>query len=106
MRPTTMKERVGSNRERVLRALLPLLVLGASVALWHLVVRIYDIPPYVLPGPLLVLSTLVSDWEVLSTSLLATLATTLQGFVLAAVGGVLLAVIFNQSRLIEYSFYP
>jgi NitT/TauT family transport system permease protein len=76
------------------------------VALWHLVVRIYDIPPYVLPGPLLVLSTLVSDWEVLSTSLLATLATTLQGFVLAAVGGVLLAVIFNQSRLIEYSFYP
>jgi NitT/TauT family transport system permease protein len=35
-----------------------------------------------------------------------TLATTLEGFLLAAFGGVGLAIIFNQSRLIEYSLYP
>jgi NitT/TauT family transport system permease protein len=92
--------------ERVLRILLPILVLAAGVALWHLVVRLYELPPYVLPGPLLVFSTLVSDWPVLSASLLVTLATTLEGFLLAAAGGVGLAIIFNQSRLIEYSFYP
>ena len=86
--------------------LLPVLVLAASVALWHVIVRAYDIPSYVLPGPSLVFSTLVSDWAVLSASLLVTLATTLQGFALAAIGGVGLAVIFNQSRLIEYSFIP
>ena len=68
--------------------------------------RIYEIPPYVLPGPRLVFSTLVSDWEVLSASLLVTLATTLEGFMLAVIGGVGLAVLFNQSRLIEYSLYP
>ena len=59
-----------SRSERWLRILLPIVVLAAGVALWHLVVRLYDLPPYVLPGPLLVFSTLVSDWPVLSASLM------------------------------------
>jgi NitT/TauT family transport system permease protein len=100
------KEDMHPLRDRLLRILLPVLVLAVGVALWHLIVRFYDIPPYVLPGPLLVFSTLISDWAVLSASLLGTLATTLEGFLLAAFGGVGLAIIFNQSRLIEYSLYP
>jgi NitT/TauT family transport system permease protein len=32
--------------------------------------------------------------------------TTLEGFLLAVGGGVALAILFNQSRLIEYSLYP
>jgi NitT/TauT family transport system permease protein len=79
-------------------------VLGVFV--WEGVVRFYDIPPYVLPSPWLVFSTLVSDWSVLAPSLVVTLTTTLEGFVLAVIGGVGLAVLFNQSRLIEYSLYP
>ena len=100
------KEDAGPLRERVLRILLPIAVLIALVLVWHAVVQVYAIPPYVLPGPLLVLSTLVSDWAVLWDSLLVTLATTLEGFLLAAFGGIALAVLFNQSRLIEYSLYP
>ena len=42
----------------------------------------------------------------LSGSLLVTLTTTLQGFLLRSIGGVGLAVLFNQSRLVEYSLYP
>ena len=37
---------------------------------------------------------------------LVTLTTTFEGFLLAAAGGVGLAVLFNQSRLVEYSLYP
>ena len=92
--------------DRVLRVLLPIAVLALGVVLWELVVRVGDIPPYVLPSPRLVFSTLISDWAVLSASLLVTLTTTLEGFLLAAAGGVGLAVLFNQSRLIEYSLYP
>jgi NitT/TauT family transport system permease protein len=76
------------------------------VVLWDQVVRFYAIPPYLLPGPGLVFATIVSDWAVLSSSLVVTLMTTLEGFLLAVVGGVGLAVLFNQSRLIEYSLYP
>src|SRR5205814_915337 len=38
--------------------------------------------------------------------LLATSATTLEGLALAIAGGIGLAVLFNQSRLIEHSLYP
>jgi NitT/TauT family transport system permease protein len=81
-------------------------VLAAGIALWELVVRINNIPPYVLPGPGAVFRTLVSDWPVLSQSLLTTLATTLEGFVAAAIGGVALALLFNQSKWLEYSLFP
>jgi NitT/TauT family transport system permease protein len=60
----------------------------------------------VLPGPGLVARTLVDDWGILSDSLVATLITTFEGFALAVIGGIGLAVVFNLSRLVEYSFYP
>jgi NitT/TauT family transport system permease protein len=53
-----------------------------------------------------VFSTLVNDWSLLWASLIVTLVTTFEGFLLAAVGGITLAVLFNQSRLVEYSLYP
>src|SRR5213075_742489 len=89
-----------------LRILAPAGVLALGIVLWDLVVRINGIPPYILPSPGLVLSTLFSDWPILWSSLLATLATTLEGLALAVAGGIGLAVMFNQSRLIEHSLYP
>jgi NitT/TauT family transport system permease protein len=93
-------------RERMLRIALPILVLVLVLVLWEAIVRIENIPPYVLPSPSLIFRTLIDDWDLLSQSLLVTLATTIEGFVLAAVGGVGLAVLFNQSRALEYSLYP
>ncbi|HEY6022982.1 MAG TPA: ABC transporter permease subunit [Pseudolabrys sp.] len=92
--------------ERALRIGLPVLVLAAGIVIWDLVVRAFAIAPFVLPAPGLVLSTLVADAGLLWTSLLVTLLTTFEGFVLAAFGGIGLAILFNQSRLLEYSFYP
>jgi NitT/TauT family transport system permease protein len=92
--------------EDVLRFALPIIVLGLGILVWELVVRLKGIPPYVLPAPSLVFATLVSDWSILSESLAVTLITTLEGFVLALIGGVGLALLFNLSRLIEYSLYP
>jgi NitT/TauT family transport system permease protein len=96
----------GRGLDRVLRVLLPIAALAAGVLIWELMVRLREIPPYVLPSPWLVLTTLVADRAILLQSLLATLTTTLEGLVLAVVGGVGLAVLFNQSRLVEYSLYP
>ncbi len=90
----------------VLRLALPIMLLGLGVLVWELVVRLKGIPPYVLPAPSLVFATLVSDWSLLSESLAVTLVTTLEGFVLALIGGVGLALLFNLSRLLEYSLYP
>ncbi len=93
-------------RERALRVAMPVIMLLAVVAIWEAAVRIEAIPPYVLPAPGLVLRTLIADWPILWQSLLVTLTTTVEGFLLAAVGGFGLAVLFNQSRFVEYSLYP
>ena len=92
--------------DRVLRIGLPVLVLAAGILLWDLVVRVFAIPSFVLPAPGLVLTTLIADGGLLWHSLLVTLLTTFEGFALATLGGIGLAILFNQSRLVEYSFYP
>lgn len=104
--PLTLGRAGMATRERALRIALPIVVLVLLLFMWGAAVRVWEIPPYVLPTPGLVLQTLVTDWSVLSQSLLVTLTTTFEGFLLAAIGGVGLAVLFNQSRFIEYSLYP
>ncbi|MET0221195.1 MAG: ABC transporter permease subunit [Tardiphaga sp.] len=84
----------------------PIVVLFALMLIWDLVVRIEEIPPYILPGPLLVLQTLIADWPILSASLGVTLLTALEGFVAAAIGGIALALLFNRSRWLEHSLLP
>jgi NitT/TauT family transport system permease protein len=95
-----------SRLDRALRIVLPIVVLALGLLIWEMAVRLRNVPTFVLPSPLLILQTLVADWALLSRSLVVTLVTTLEGFALAAVGGVGLAVLFNQSRLVEYSLYP
>jgi NitT/TauT family transport system permease protein len=102
----TQRSTAQERRDRALRIVLPVIVLALSLAAWELVVRLANIQPYVLPAPSLILQTFIADRVLLTQSLLVTLITTLQGFLLAAIGGVGLAVLFNQSRLVEYSFYP
>ncbi|MGZ5866234.1 MAG: ABC transporter permease [Xanthobacteraceae bacterium] len=97
---------VQSGRGRAIRIVLPILTLVIAGAIWQLVVTLKGLPPYILPGPGLVAQTIVSDWPLLWDSLLVTLLTTIEGLVLALAGGVGLAILFNQSRLVEYSFYP
>ena len=85
---------------------LPLLVFLAMIGLWEALVRVNDIPPYVLPSPSLIGVTLVKDWGTLSGSLLVTLRITFEALLAATVGGVALAILFARSRWIERSFFP
>jgi len=103
---SVVRTKPGNFDARLVRVLLPIFVFAALLAAWEAVVRINDIPPYVLPAPSAVFVTLISDWGVLSQSLLVTLLTTLEGFVAAAVGGIGLALLFNLSRWLEYSLFP
>jgi NitT/TauT family transport system permease protein len=96
----------GNDAARAVRLVLPVVVLAAGIGLWELVVRANDIQPYVLPAPSAVFTTLIRDWGVLSQSLITTLLTTFEGFVVAAIGGIALALLFNLSKWLEYSLFP
>lgn len=98
--------RQGRSSTRLLQMSLPLVTLALGVGVWEAVVRINNIPDYVLPAPSLVFSTLVQDWSLLFGSLLTTLLTTVQGFIAAAVGGIAMAMLFSRSKWLEYSLFP
>jgi NitT/TauT family transport system permease protein len=73
---------------------------------WDLLVRGFEWPPYLVPGPLLVARTLVADWGLLSQSLLVTLGIALVALAAAVVLGVATAFLFVQSRALEISLFP
>jgi NitT/TauT family transport system permease protein len=104
--PVASDLRETGRRDTILRVVLPIAVLALVVVAWDLAVRLTNTPAYQVPGPGLVVSTLVSDWPILGASLIATLTTTFEALGLAILGGVALAILFGQSRLIEYSLYP
>jgi NitT/TauT family transport system permease protein len=84
----------------------PLMVGILVIVAWDIFVRVTKMPPYLLPGPLLVLQTLISDWKELFPSLMITLEITLAAFVAAVVSGLLVAILFTQSKWIERSLFP
>ncbi|HLS46236.1 MAG TPA: ABC transporter permease [Ornithinicoccus sp.] len=95
---------------RLLRALdaswRPLLVLTGVVALWWLIVRLELVPQYLVPAPEDVVATLWADRVLLLEHTWVTTQETLIGFVLAAVIGVVTAILLVYSPTAEKSLYP
>ena len=83
--------------EWIVPALLGAVVLG----LWQVCVRAYDVPAYVLPGPLAIWVALADNFPSLMASLWTTLRVTLEAFGFAVIAGVSLAIVFSQSKIIE-----
>jgi NitT/TauT family transport system permease protein len=82
-------------------------ILGVIVlALWEFVVRHFDVPPYVLPAPSAIGIAFADNFSSLMASLWTTLRVTLEAFALAVAGGVALAILFSQSKIIENALYP
>jgi NitT/TauT family transport system permease protein len=88
------------------RAIAPVVLGVLILALWEEAVRLFAIPPYVLPGPVLIATTLVADWGTLAPSLWVTLTITLEALAAAVVIGGLLAILFSLSRWVELSLFP
>ena len=92
--------------ERTLRWALPLIVFVTLIAAWQWYVTAWDVPHYRLPGPFLVLETLVADFSSLAGSWWTTVRVTVLALLLAIIGGGGLAILFTQSRLVEMSLFP
>jgi NitT/TauT family transport system permease protein len=101
--PTSGRARWAGLAERVL----PPAAIGlVALFAWEAVVRLKAIPPYILPGPLLIGATLLKDWHTLYPSLLVTLAVTGAALLVATVAGTAIAILFAQWHWVERSFFP
>ncbi|WP_422846535.1 ABC transporter permease [Acidovorax sp. M2(2025)] len=93
-------------RPRVQRVVYPVLVGLVLVALWQGLVTAMELPPYLVPSPLLMVKTLFTDWAALGGSLWVTVKITVLAFAAATVAGVLISFLFVQSQRIETALFP
>jgi len=78
----------------------------AVLVVWEVLVRALHVPTFILPGPWLIAQTLVREWGPLSTSLWITASISLAALVTAVVIGMLLSILFTQSKWVETAFFP
>ena len=106
-RPTSAKRRKPLFlRRKVVRTLLPYVVILAFFLIWEAAVRLFDIEEFVLPAPSAVLA---SAWHWRGPIALAawqTFETTIIGFAFAVVVGLLGGIFIGSSSLIYEGFYP
>jgi NitT/TauT family transport system permease protein len=106
-RPATSSQRQPwLQRPGVTKAIAPWVVGVVVLACWQAWCVVMKVPAYLVPSPSAIVSELVQDAPLLFGSLLATLKITLLAFALATVLGVVIALLFVQSPLIEASLFP
>ncbi|MDD0840924.1 ABC transporter permease [Curvibacter sp. HBC61] len=94
------------HRPQVQRVVYPALVGLCLLAVWQGLVTGLALPPYLVPGPLLMFETLIKDAPTLGLALWVTVKVTLLAFLLATVVGVLISFVFVQSQRIETALFP
>jgi NitT/TauT family transport system permease protein len=95
-----------ATRRRALFALNSALVFLAALALWRVIILAFDVPPYMLPTPLMVARALGEHLTGIASATLITVEEALGGIVSSIVLGVLVALIFARSVSVRRLLYP
>jgi NitT/TauT family transport system permease protein len=90
----------------ILRIAAPILLAAALLGLWQWAITFYAVPAYVLPAPSAIAQAFIANFASLMASLASTLTVTLEAFLAALILGVVAAIAFSQSRLLERLLYP
>ena len=104
--PRPIKRRSLRMQRKTQRRVLPWLVIVLLFVLWELVVRAFDIEPFVLPAPSAIFASGWQwRWPILDNSW-QTFMTTAVGFFFAVVFGLIAGIAIGSSTLVYDGFYP
>ena len=84
----------------------PILLVVILLVVWDLAIRLFRIPPYLIPAPEAVVRQLIAEWPKLWRESLVTTYATLGGFALSIAFGIPMALFIAYSRTIESFVYP
>ncbi len=88
------------------RLLLPLVVIVILIVVCDVAIRLFAIPPYVIPTPLSVGQTLVKERARLFDNAIPTILESLGGFALGNLVAIGTAIAFIHSQMLERALYP
>jgi NitT/TauT family transport system permease protein len=83
-----------------------MVAIGVLLAVWQAAVVIAGVSPFILPSPARIAVALWQDRSALIDGALLTARSTLLGFLLAAVVGMLVGSLLSASRRVEQAVYP
>ena len=90
-----------------MRRALPAVLLALMVlAAWEMLVRLFGVPEYLLPGPVSIAGAFWESRGLLLEHTVPTASEALLGFAGAAVAGVVSGLLINRSALAERTLYP
>jgi NitT/TauT family transport system permease protein len=89
-----------------LQILAPWIVTVLLFVVWELSCWLFSVAPFVLPRPSLIFKTMYEFRSQIIDHSLHTLFTTVIGFVLAVIGGLLIGISVGASRLVYVTLYP
>jgi NitT/TauT family transport system permease protein len=84
----------------------PFLLIVLVLVLWDIVIRIFKIPPYLIPTPQKVVAAFGNEWPRLWRESLVTTYATLGGFAVSILFGIPVALVIAYSRVVESFVYP
>jgi NitT/TauT family transport system permease protein len=93
-------------RQRLITVANALAVFAALLVIWQLVIWVFHVPRYMLPSPWAVALAVVGRFPSLLASLAITAEESLGGLVASIVVGVVVALLFAQSRWVRKMLYP
>ena len=95
-----------SQNPKIQKIIYPIAVGIILIAFWQGLVTGLNLPPYLVPSPVLMMKTLLTDWAMLGLALWVTVKITLFAFAVATILGVLISFVFVQSKRIESALFP
>jgi len=91
---------------QLMLAVKSLIVLACLLGVWQAAVALYHVPPYILPGPIVVLSDARERFPSLLHSLSITTEEAVGGLAASIIVGVAVAMMFAQWRWLRQLVYP
>jgi NitT/TauT family transport system permease protein len=84
----------------------PLIVGGLFLGTWELIVRIFDIQPYLLPAPSAIWSELTENWSNVADAMYVTGANALVGLIFGVISGVALSFLLMRFNVVNELVTP
>jgi NitT/TauT family transport system permease protein len=103
---TPASEQAGARRLLDPSWLKPAVFLLVLIGLWDVAVRVFQIPPYLIPKPWDVVLALINEGDMLAAAAVPTTVATIGGFALSALFGIPMAMMIAGSRSVESYVYP
>jgi putative hydroxymethylpyrimidine transport system permease protein len=84
----------------------PALVVVLTIAVWELIIRVFDVPTYIWSSPSLIAQTMSEELPDLLSHSVVTLKETLVGFLFAVALGLAFGLLIHFSALAKRALYP